>query len=92
MGITMTECSVVIDGSTFITEGGSLVKLVNVVVPYVNSPNFEKPKEELEKLILNKLISFEEISKSNSFINAYVWVGSIYVNGHMQKLFPSEKH
>jgi len=90
--ITMAICNAVIDGSTFLTEGGSLIKLANVVVPQANEPNFEGPKGELEKLILNKPIFFEEISKSNSFIVANVWVDSIHVNSHMQKLFPSEKH
>lgn len=90
MSLTMAICNEVIDGSTFVTEGGSLLKLANVLVPQANEPNFEEPKRELEKLILNKPICFEEISKSNSFTVANVWVDSIHVNSYMQKLFSGE--
>jgi hypothetical protein len=91
MTIVLTFCNAVIDGSTFQTEGGSLIKLAKVATPSIDEPNFEAPKEELEKLILYKLIAFEEISISDSYIVANVWVASLHVNNHMQKLFPSKE-
>lgn len=88
--LVVTICNAVIDGNTFSTEGGSLIRLANVVVPQATEPSFEKPKKELEKLILEKTISFQEVSKSNSYIIANVWVDSIHVNNYMRELFPSE--
>ncbi len=88
MTATNAICKAVIDGNMFQTEGGSLIKLADVVVPPVNKPGFEKPKEALEQLVLGKLLSFQEVSKESLYITANVWVGSVHVNSHMQGLFP----
>jgi hypothetical protein len=86
MTIFLALCNSIIDACTFTTEGNSLIKLRNVNLHPSNKSLNDEAARELERLILNKIIRFEEISRQNSYIIANVWTDSLCVNDHMQKL------
>lgn len=50
----------VIDGDTFLIEGGYLVRILGIDADKKGYPCYEKAKERLEELILNKKVKLEK--------------------------------
>jgi len=66
-------CEYVKDGDTFRTAKQNWIRLARYDAPEEGKPNFEKAKQLLSNLILNKGIVYEQVGTSYDRIVAEVW-------------------
>ena len=78
-------CEYVRDGDTFRTVRKNWIRLANVCCPEQGEPGWMKAKNILEKLVLGKAITYEQVGTSYSRIVAEVWVNDIHVNSYMRR-------
>ena len=78
-------CEYVQDGDTFRTAKQNWIRLADVCTPDEGEPEFLEAKSILEKLILNKSITYEQVSTSYGRIVAEVWVDGMSVNAYMRE-------
>lgn len=73
----------IIDGDTFVIQGGYRVRILGIDAPEKGDPFWENSKKELQRIILNKMVRLEyDIRKYDKYnrILAYVFVGGEFVN------------
>ena len=85
MGKLNATCEYVQDGDTFRTVVGNWIRLARYDAPEEGKPNFEKAKQLLSSLILNKAIVYEQVGTSYNRIVAEVWQGGKNINDIMLK-------
>jgi len=74
----------IVDGDTFTTVGGTVIRLARVKAPEKGQSGYQKAKKDLEDLIGGKAIIYDRVS-----IDVYgrtvaeVWLGSSNVNDVM---------
>ena len=74
----------VIDGDTFKTK--NIIRLEGVDAPELDEEGGKEAKQELENLILDKDITYEEKARDeHARIIAQVWVDSLSVNDAMNR-------
>jgi len=78
------KCVHVEDGDTFMTANENWIRLANVCTPDKGQNGFQKAKDILASLILNKGIEYEQVGTSYNRIVAEVWVGNTHVNQYMR--------
>lgn len=74
----------VIDGDTFKTENNT-IRLADVNAPELSKAGWFTAKQELERLIGGREITYEEKARSYGRIVAQVWVGNADVNAAMRR-------
>lgn len=84
MAWTSTTCDLVIDGDSFWTTEPHCIRLANVCAPDAGEPEFNKAKNTLERLILNRTIEYNQVGTSYNRIVAEVTVDGMSVNHYMQ--------
>lgn len=74
----------VIDGDTFETRGGDVIRLARVEAPEEGEEGYAKAKADLESIIDGEVITYEKVA-SDPFgrIVAEVWVNGKNVNDAM---------
>jgi endonuclease YncB( thermonuclease family) len=73
MGKLTAVCEYVQDGDTFRTKGQNWIRLARYDAPEEGKPNYDKAKQLLSSLILNKEIVYEQVGTSYDRIVAEVW-------------------
>jgi endonuclease YncB( thermonuclease family) len=84
MAWVRTLCNLVIDGDTFWTTEPHCIRLANVCAPDEGETGFQKAKETLKRLILNKYIEYNQVGTSYNRIVAEVIVDKMSVNEYMR--------
>ena len=80
----------VIDGDTFKISSNEVMRLEDVDAPEINSESGRKAKRELEELILNKRIEYEEQARDDyGRLIVQVWVDGTNVNDEMEDFIDS---
>ena len=76
----------VIDGDTFTLNSGETIRLANVDAPEKGKPNAAKAREELNRLIGGKTITYD-IKARDTYgrLVAEVWVDGNNVNNEMTR-------
>jgi endonuclease YncB( thermonuclease family) len=70
-------------GDTFCTEKNVWIKLARVRAPEEGKPGFDKATKLLSGLILNKMLVYKEVGKSDNKIVAEVWQDGKNINDIM---------
>ena len=83
MGKLSAVCEFVQDGDTFRTAMKNWIRLARYDAPEEGKPNFEKAKQLLSSLILNKEIVYEQVGTSYDRIVAEVWQAGKNINDIM---------
>ena len=83
MGRFSATCEYVQDGDTFRTAKKNWIRLARYNAPEEGKPNFEKAKQLLSSLILNKEIVYEQVGTSYDRIVANVWQDGKSINAIM---------
>ena len=73
------------DGDTFQTERGKWIRLAGVDAPELRQPGGAKAKAELEKLIGDKSVNYDQVGTSYGSGVAKVRVGGKSVNEAMKR-------
>lgn len=74
----------IVDGDTFQTERGRWIRLANVNAPEKGERGFAKAKQELQKLIKDKVVTYEPVGTSYDRTVAKVKANSKSVNKAMR--------
>ncbi len=74
----------IVDGDTFWTTEPHCIRLANVNTPESGESGYQKAKEILENLVLNKAIEYNQVGESHGRIVAEVTVGGTNVNSRMR--------
>jgi micrococcal nuclease len=76
-------CEYVQDGDTFRTKMQNWIRLARYDAPEEGEPNYDKAKQLLSSLILNKEIVYEQVGTSYDRKVAEVWQGGKNINDIM---------
>ena len=76
-------CAFVQDGDTFKTAKGNWIRLARYDAPEKGDHGYDKAKQLLSSLILNKGIVYEQVSTSHGRIVAEVWQDGKNINDIM---------
>lgn len=85
MGKLSAVCEYVQDGDTFRTKGQNWIRLAHYDAPEENNPDYDKAKQLLSSLILNKEIVYEQVGTSHNRIVAEVWQDGKSINDIMMQ-------
>jgi endonuclease YncB( thermonuclease family) len=83
MGKVSAVCEYVKDGDTFRTAEQHWIRLARYSAPEEDSSNYDKAKQLLSNLILNKEIVYEQVGTSYARIVAEVWQDNKNINDIM---------
>ena len=73
------------DGDTFRTTKQNWIRLADVCAPDKGEIGYDKAKNILENLILDKNIVYEQVGTSYDRIVAEVWIDDLSVNAYMRQ-------
>ena len=76
-------CEYVQDGDTFRTKMQNWIRLARYDAPEEGKPNYDKAKQLLSSLILNKEIVYEQVGESHGRKVAEVWQDNKNINDTM---------
>ncbi len=76
-------CNYVADGDTLVTVKELWIRLARYDAPETGKPDYDKAKQLLSSLILNKVIAYEQVGTSYRRIVAEVWQDGKNINDIM---------
>ena len=83
MGKLTATCEYIQDGDTFRTAKKNWIRLARYDAPEEGKTNFEKAKQLLSSLILNREIVYEQVGTSYDRLVAEVWQDDRNINDIM---------
>lgn len=82
--MTKSKVTKVVDGDTFKVKGGKAIRLANVRAPELDSKGGAKAKNDLQKTIGGKTVSYDSVGKSYGRTVANVKIAGKSVNQIMR--------
>ena len=81
------RCTEVVDGDTFYAHDGERIRLANVNTPDRGEPGYEQAKNQLARLVLNKIVDYQVVARDPwGRAVSEVWVDNMSVNQAMRDL------
>ncbi|MEM5781934.1 MAG: thermonuclease family protein [Candidatus Aenigmatarchaeota archaeon] len=83
------QVNFVIDGDTFKTSDGKIVRLIGIDAPEIGEPCFLEAKEKLKEIVNGKIVRLEkDVKEKDEYgrLLRYVYIDNLFVNAEMIRL------